>query len=84
MSSDSDDPRVNESAGPPAASLSGILDSISEGVFSVDDQWRVTSLNRAAEQLVGISRSEALGRPCREILSIVFEIRKYIENKAVE
>ena len=67
MSSDSDDPRVSDAAGPPAASLSGILDSISEGVFSVDDQWRVTSLNRAAEQLLGISRSEALGRPCDEV-----------------
>ena len=67
MSSDSDDPRRNQSAGPPAASLSGILDSISEGVFSVDDQWRVTSLNRAAEQLLGITRSEVLGHPCREV-----------------
>ena len=67
MSSDSDDLPRRESAGPPAASLSGILDSISEGVFSVDDQWRVTSLNRAAEQLLGITRSEVLGRPCREV-----------------
>jgi PAS domain S-box-containing protein len=67
VSSDSDDPRVSDGAGPPTASLEGILDSISEGVFSVDDQWRVTSLNRAAEQLLGISRSEALGRPCDEV-----------------
>jgi PAS domain S-box-containing protein len=67
VSSELDDPRPNETGGPPAASLSGILDSISEGVFSVDDQWRVTSLNRAAEQLLGISRSEALGRPCSEV-----------------
>jgi len=36
-------------------------------VFSVDDQWRVTSMNRAAEQLLGVSRSEALGRPCNEV-----------------
>jgi PAS domain S-box-containing protein len=67
VSSDSDDSRPNDRPGPPSASLSGILDSISEGVFSVDDQWRVTSLNRAAEQLLGISRSEVLGRPCREV-----------------
>jgi PAS domain S-box-containing protein len=65
--SNSDDSLRNESAGPPPTSLSGILDSISEGVFSVDDQWRITSLNRAAEQLLGIPRSEALGRPCSEI-----------------
>jgi PAS domain S-box-containing protein len=67
VSSDSDDARSDEGAGPPAASLDGILDSISEGVFSVDEQWRITSLNRAAEQLLGIPRSEALGRPCREV-----------------
>jgi len=64
---ESDDPRLNERAGPPPAFLGGILDSISEGVFSVDDQGRITSLNRAAEQLLGIARSEALGRPCSEI-----------------
>ncbi len=67
MSSESDDPRADQTASPPAETLRGILDSISEGVFSVDDEWRVTSLNRAGEQLLGISRSEALGRPCREI-----------------
>ncbi|MBW1686528.1 MAG: sigma 54-interacting transcriptional regulator, partial [Deltaproteobacteria bacterium] len=44
-----------------------MLDSISEGVFSVDEQWLITSLNRAAEELLGIRRSEALGRPCREV-----------------
>jgi PAS domain S-box-containing protein len=67
VSSDSGDPRFKQSAGPPAASFDAILDSISEGVFSVDEQWRVTSLNRAAEQLLGISRSEAMGSPCHEV-----------------
>ncbi len=67
MSSDSDDARSSAGAGPPAASLDGILDSISEGVFSVDEHWRITSLNRAAEQLLGIPRAEALGRPCRDV-----------------
>jgi len=67
VSSNSDDSRANDGPGPPSALLSGILDSISEGVFSVDDRWRISSLNRAAERLVGIPRSEALGRPCSEI-----------------
>jgi PAS domain S-box-containing protein len=65
--SDSDGPSRNGSAAPSAASLAGILDSISEGVLSVDDRWRLTSLNRAAEQLLGISRAEALGRSCHEV-----------------
>ena len=45
-----------------------ILDSISEGVFTVDLDWRITSFNRAAEEISGISRKEAIGRYCRDVL----------------
>jgi len=45
-----------------------ILDSISEGVFTVDLDWRVTSFNRAAEKITGISQAEAIGKYCREVL----------------
>ena len=45
-----------------------ILDSIADGVFTVDEDWRITSFNRAAEQITGVSHKDALGRPCREIL----------------
>ncbi|MBM4149137.1 MAG: PAS domain-containing protein [Lentisphaerae bacterium] len=31
------------------AGADGILESISDGVFTVDAQWRITSFNRAAE-----------------------------------
>ena len=44
-----------------------ILDSISEGVFTVDLDWRITSFNRAAERITGIRREEALGRHCWEV-----------------
>lgn len=44
-----------------------ILDSINDGVFTVDDQWRITSFNRAAEQITGVPREQALGRPCCEV-----------------
>ena len=46
-----------------------ILDSIADGVFTVDGDWRITSFNRAAERITGMSREEAIGRPCREILN---------------
>jgi len=39
-----------------------ILDSISDGVFTVDDQWRITSFNRAAAKITGVPREQALGR----------------------
>lgn len=44
-----------------------ILDSVNEGVFTVDKDWRISSFNRAAEKITGISRDEALGKPCRDI-----------------
>lgn len=46
-----------------------ILDSIADGVFTVDLQWRITSFNRAAERITGIPREEAIGRLCREVLN---------------
>jgi len=44
-----------------------ILESISDGVFSVDKEWRITSFNRAAEEITGIPRDEAIGRSCWEV-----------------
>ncbi len=44
-----------------------ILESISDGVFTVDRDWRITSFNRAAEEITGISREEAIGKPCPEV-----------------
>ncbi len=44
-----------------------ILESISDGVFTVDADWRVTYLNRSAEQMIGVSRKEAVGRLCCEV-----------------
>ncbi|HKZ16515.1 MAG TPA: sigma 54-interacting transcriptional regulator, partial [Geobacteraceae bacterium] len=44
-----------------------ILESISDGVFTVDLEWRITSFNRAAEEITGIPRGEAIGRRCSEV-----------------
>jgi len=44
-----------------------ILDSIADGVFTVDSEWRITSFNRAAEKITGMTREEAMGRQCREV-----------------
>jgi PAS domain S-box-containing protein len=45
-----------------------ILDSIADGVFTVDLSWRITSFNSAAEKITGIARSDAIGRKCSEVL----------------
>jgi PAS domain S-box-containing protein len=44
-----------------------ILESISEGVFTVDEQWTVTSFNRAAEEITKVPRRDAIGRRCSEV-----------------
>ena len=44
-----------------------ILDSINEGVFTVDLDWRITDFNRAAEGITGVRRQEAIGQPCCEV-----------------
>ena len=45
-----------------------ILDSIADGVFTIDQAYCVTSFNRAAEQITGLSRERALGQRCSEVL----------------
>jgi PAS domain S-box-containing protein len=54
--------------GPPCDDrFEAILNSISDGVFAVDSQWRITCFNRAAERTIGMSRDDALGRLCSEV-----------------
>ena len=44
-----------------------ILDSIADGVFTVDHEGRITSFNKAAEIITGFSKEEAVGQYCHEI-----------------
>ena len=44
-----------------------ILDSISDGVFTVDGDWKITSFNAAAEEITGIAREEAMGMRCSDV-----------------
>ena len=72
-----------------------ILDSISEGVFTIDLGWRITSFNRAAEEITGIERQDAIGKYCRDVLRAdvcetgctlaeTMQTSKPIMNKAVQ
>jgi PAS domain S-box-containing protein len=45
-----------------------ILDSIADGVFTVDLEWRIISFNKAAERLTRIPREEAIGQLCHKVL----------------
>ncbi|MDY0212886.1 MAG: sigma 54-interacting transcriptional regulator [Desulfuromonadaceae bacterium] len=47
--------------------LQTILDSVSDGVFTVDNNMCITLFNRGAENITGVPREKALGQPCCEI-----------------
>lgn len=51
----------------PDPMLEIILNSIADGVFTIDLQQQVTSLNRAAEHITGISRKQAIGQKCFDV-----------------
>jgi len=44
-----------------------ILDSIADGVFTVDMNWNVTAFNKAAEKITGFTKDIALKSKCFEI-----------------
>jgi PAS domain S-box-containing protein len=44
-----------------------ILDSVADGVFTVDLDWRITSFNAAAERITGVQRADAIGRHCCDV-----------------
>ncbi len=52
---------------PPKNQTQIILDSIADGVFTVDSDWKITSFNRAAEKITGIKKKEAIGHLCWEV-----------------
>jgi PAS domain S-box-containing protein len=54
----------------PTATVAGrdiILDSIADGVFTVDRDWKISFFNKAAEKITGVGREEAIGRHCFEV-----------------
>jgi PAS domain S-box-containing protein len=48
--------------------LENILESMEGGVFTVDKNARITSFNRAAEEITSFKRGEALNKECCDIL----------------
>ena len=44
-----------------------ILDALNEGVLTVDPELRVTSLNRAGADILGVEPEDAVGRRCYEV-----------------
>lgn len=49
------------------ASIESILDTLSDGIFIVDKELLITFFNRAAEEITGIPRNQAIGQRCAKI-----------------
>jgi len=47
--------------------INTILDSIADGVFTVDLDWKIISFNSAAERITGSSKEEAIGQYCYDV-----------------
>jgi len=44
-----------------------ILCSLNDGVFCVNEDWKITCFNQAAAVITGMPREVALGKPCHEV-----------------
>ena len=44
-----------------------ILDSVADGVFAVDENFRIIFFNRAAAEITGFTEEEARGKYCHEV-----------------
>lgn len=62
--------RLYQSAVRERQQLAAIIEQSADGVMILDGRWRITTFNRAMEQLTGWSREESMGRPCAEVLAI--------------
>ncbi|MCG0315033.1 MAG: cell wall metabolism sensor histidine kinase WalK, partial [Calditerricola sp.] len=62
-----------------AARLSGVLQQMASGVLVVDDAGRVVLVNRAFEQLNGVSRERVIGRSYKEAVRSM-ELARLVEH----
>jgi PAS domain S-box-containing protein len=77
--------RSMPSAQVPAQHILMLIDSLNEGIFVLDKEWRYIYLNRLAEELVGRPREELLGKNVWQLFPEVVDTIIYTESlKAVQ
>jgi PAS domain S-box-containing protein len=59
---------MNTHSPPTCTDHQSILDSITDGVLTVDRDMMITSFNRAAEKITQVKRTDAIGRHCFEVM----------------
>jgi adenylate cyclase len=60
--------------------MDDVLSSIASAVVTTDNQDRVKLLNRAGEEVFGISQEDAIDRPYTEVLAGAREFRELVEE----
>jgi len=59
---------MTDATGRPTTDVTSvILESVADGVFTVDKNWRITTFNGAAERITGVPREDAIGQPCCDV-----------------
>jgi diguanylate cyclase (GGDEF)-like protein/PAS domain S-box-containing protein len=66
-----------ETARRPRSTAWETMDSLGEGIITTDNKGRVEYVNRTAEQLIGVTVSEALGREFAELVQLVDELDRH-------
>jgi len=64
--------------------LEHILDSVSDGIMTVDGRLQVAAFNRAAGEITGFSREEALGSSCIEVFRQILSGQECLVCRALE
>ncbi len=67
-----------------AGDLEAILDSLVEGIVTLDSGRRITGINRAACEILGVDKTEALHRDCRGLFGERFCAQASPIHQAVE
>jgi len=61
-----------------------ILESIADGAFTVNHKFEITSFNRAAENITGFNREEAIGMKCYNVFRADICKSNCALNKSIE
>jgi PAS domain S-box-containing protein len=71
-----------------------IFHGVSEGIFTIDNEWNIESFNHSAEKITGYSKEEARGKKCWEVfnsnvcrngchMETTLKSRKQMDNKEI-
>ncbi|HDO30289.1 MAG TPA: PAS domain S-box protein, partial [Desulfobacteraceae bacterium] len=61
-----------------------ILDNLTEAVFTVDIDFKITSVNKAAQGITGILEKDVLGKTCTEVFSSPTEEQFCVIDQVLE